>query len=214
MAPQLLQHRRSPAASRPASQSSMIRVVPAPAGSITSGRRASKAGVMRVSSPNTAGAAAQAKRASPIGVDAMFAREDLPAMTAKSSSPSATRCSSTWPMSTYGSSTRSGYAARTTPIRRGSQVKAVSSPTPKRQRPRRPGVSAMDARTWSAAASNSRACGTSRCPASVSAALCPLRSNSGWPSASSSSVMRLDSEDTDRCRRSAATAKLAQVAAQ
>ncbi|KAG0921319.1 hypothetical protein G6F68_014790 [Rhizopus microsporus] len=100
MAPQLLQHSRSPDASRPASQSSMMRLVPAPAGSVTSGRRASNAAVMRVSPSSADGDATQAKRAWPMGVDAMFTRDERPAMTAKSSSPSATRCSSTWPMST------------------------------------------------------------------------------------------------------------------
>ncbi len=101
MAPQLLQHRRSPAAWRPPSQSSMMRVVPAPSGKVTSGSRAKRAMVMPVSPGcSTAGAATQEKRASPMGKDAMPARDDRPAITAKSSSPSATRCSSTWPMST------------------------------------------------------------------------------------------------------------------
>ncbi|CFP65703.1 Uncharacterised protein [Bordetella pertussis] len=66
----------------------------------------------------------------------------------------------------------------------------------------------------SALASKSRACGSSRSPAAVRTARWPLRSNRSRPSADSSSAIRLDSDDSDRCRRSAATAKLAQVAAQ
>ncbi|MNW09424.1 hypothetical protein D3C71_2064140 [compost metagenome] len=51
-------------------------------------------------------------------------------------------------------------------------------------------------------------------PASVSAARCPARSNKAWPSDDSSSAMRLERDDTDKCTRSAAMAKLLQVAAQ
>ena len=78
----------------------MMRVVPAPAGSVTSGSRSSSAGAMRVAPSSTAGAATQEKWAWPMEVEAMLGRDERPAITAKSSSPSATRCSSTWPMST------------------------------------------------------------------------------------------------------------------
>ncbi|MCY1559470.1 hypothetical protein D9M68_965150 [compost metagenome] len=78
----------------------MMRVVPAPAGNVTSGKRSSRLGCMRVAPSSTAGEADQEKSACPMGVDAMPGRDELPAITAKSSSPSATRCSSTWPIST------------------------------------------------------------------------------------------------------------------
>ena len=53
-----------------------------------------------------------------------------------------------------------------------------------------------------------------KAPAAVSVALWPLRSKSGCPKDISSSTSRFDREDTVRCTRSAAVAKLAQVAAQ
>ena len=169
---------------------------------------------MRRALPTTLADAVQTKRASVSHCEAMPLREERPAITAKSSSPRSRPSSSALPMSTRGSSTRAGWVWRTSATSLGSQVSAVSSPTPNVQRPDSPCGAAVPAFSAAAASSNWRAWGSSAWPASVSVARWPLRSNRVRPSDCSSSVKRLDSDEIDKCTRCAAVVKLAQVAAQ
>ncbi len=196
------------------SQSSRMRVTPEPDGSSTSAWLAISAGVSTRSLPTSASAAIHANRASATGCDSTLPRDERPAMTAKSSSPASTFSSSAAPTSTYGSSASFGCCFWTAATKRGSHVNADSSPTPKRSRPLSPSSRATESCSAATDSSTRTTAGNNASPSSVSTARCPLRSNSVRSTTCSSSLMRLDNDDTDRCSRCAAVEKFAHVAAQ
>jgi hypothetical protein len=88
------------------SQSSRMRVVPAPLGSVTMGHCRSMADVSVRARPTSLSAAHQLNWACATGSEAIALRDERPATMAKSSSPASIRRSRTSPMSTCGSGMR------------------------------------------------------------------------------------------------------------